>query len=93
MPKFNPRMSTLQNIDAFGFVAVKQVGSELNREIYEGDRCVFVGTPWQIIGWLTMGAPRPERAEAGAAPVDDDAEGFGEDGDDDQEQIRIRKAR
>jgi hypothetical protein len=86
MPKFNARMSTLQNIDAFGFTAVKQAGSELTREIYEGDRCVFVGTPWQIIGWLKMGAPRPERIEA---------EGFGEgeDGDDDQERVRIRKAR
>lgn len=58
MPKFNPRMSVLQNLDAMGFEVLKQAGSELNREIYEGDQCVFVGTPWEITAWLTNGAPR-----------------------------------
>lgn len=63
MPRFNPRMSTLQNLDSFGLEARKQPGSELTREIYdEAGECVFVGTPWQIVTWLKAGAPRPDRA-------------------------------
>lgn len=54
---WNPQMTLFQNLDAMGLTYIRQAGSVLNREIYDGDECVFVGTPWEITAWICNGSP------------------------------------